>query len=710
MAFVPFEGKLDDAPASSGGYVPFTGQLDSPAENKGLLSRAGDAVHGFLMGDYSSGIDKDASAAALAAIDNPPAQSSTPATAAPTPDQNRKVLQSNKAQSIAGIQKLYNLEGDDALQEYNRMLQAGESPDDVIRKGVPPSTFLGDVSEMHKAVARAGIHTAEFAAMGAAGLAHLAGGMSQDNSVRDALFGAVDQLKDYEQKYVAKSPDVSAPGQVFRTIGDVAGVVWQSMLLPAAKAAQAAEGAVTAKGVLAELLNSGFDAARVPGLVSAADTMQQVYEKTGDVAATAKAGTADFISQGVMFAGGAGAFDSEVARTLSSGVSMAATGDLARVIKNSGMPSDMQTDFSGEELGKNALLGAALHGAHEAKALLTGEVQPTAQDIQDYQDGVRSTYQGPFPQEATPEQRKASNDFYANYHQELLNKQNAAQAGDLSGETGRAAGSAPLDPMLQSHLDALNYARDSTLNGYETLPVLPESITGRAAAEAAQEQARQSALASAHAQEDLNNALGNANLSLDELNQFKVRANNAMSQAAKDAAARDVAWANHEAAQEKTKAKDFTRAEMQRDDQDMAALQATGEAAGYTGEDQPTTLATALAYAKVGESPRDTRIRQEKERMAAAKDARDAQKTQAQQLADNEAGHFSTARTAADEMREVRPESTKPPEVTPAPEASPEVKPEAAPETATPAEEPAGREITVSGKTADADFTHTTRA
>lgn len=379
MPFVPFDGKLDAAPTSPGSFVPFSGQLDAPVESKGLLDRAADAIASLLPTPQWK---KDSDARAQGAA-NP--------TPAPTPNENRSALAANYDAAKRGTQKLYNLEGNDADVELNRMKVAGDNPYEVITKdpGLPqltpqqyasafPSSIADMPAEVLKGMGGSANKMGEFAgklfavpAIVADGIVSHATGKDSDD-FRDWWFGHIVQPLVNNEKYFTPEQNALIPARMANSIGGLA----QTLATVIASTPQAlamtpaALADLTATQILGTAAGHAARAAILPGLSDAASVMQDVYDKTGSLDKSANAGAATYLTTALAFMVPASAPGGAVSRAFSGAAGQAVSGEVGRHIMNTLLPDELQRPFSWGQVAESAAMGAGLGaGMGERSAL-----------------------------------------------------------------------------------------------------------------------------------------------------------------------------------------------------------------------------------------------------------------------------------------------------------------------------------------------------
>jgi len=183
----------------------------------------------------------------------------------------------------------------------------------------------------------------------------------------DRYFANMVDASKTRQSYFDVTPETPFPEKAAHTVGSLLGVLSQIMLTGTGGQAPAA--AETAAQAVTQAVEHGVKAMTFPALNDAVSTGRKVYEQTGDPKAAARAAQSQYVATtlgGVLplNAGGGAA-----SRILQGFVSGAVGGEAGRQIVNWGMPQDMQTPGSVEDLILSGLGGSilGLGGGHNVE-------------------------------------------------------------------------------------------------------------------------------------------------------------------------------------------------------------------------------------------------------------------------------------------------------------------------------------------------------
>lgn len=158
--------------------------------------------------------------------------------------------------------------------------------------------------------------------------------------------------------------DPTLVDRVSHAMGNALGMIAESVFTageaPVAKVAQ------TVTETLGGIGSQAFRAAIVPGLTSASEKMQEVYDKTGDKTAAFKAGLASYAGTTAMFTAPVGLTGGVATRAATGAAIQPMAGEAAKSIENLGLPGDMRQPidipgaYTPEAMAAGAVFGVGM--------------------------------------------------------------------------------------------------------------------------------------------------------------------------------------------------------------------------------------------------------------------------------------------------------------------------------------------------------------
>ena len=160
--------------------------------------------------------------------------------------------------------------------------------------------------------------------------------------------------------------------RVSHSMGNALGMIAESVLSAGESAAVPVT--QTVMQAVGDMGSHAFRAAIIPGLTSAAETMQQVYDKTGDKVQAFNAGLASYAGTTTMFLAPVAMSGGKIANTLSGGFVQPIASEASKSVSNLGLPEDMRqpvdltTAYTPESIAAGMVFGGLMGGGKQPKA------------------------------------------------------------------------------------------------------------------------------------------------------------------------------------------------------------------------------------------------------------------------------------------------------------------------------------------------------